>query len=78
MLPNAPLCDAGRCAQLVEALAAAKARMVASQSEQLVVILTAVFADPELGLSEAQRGLVPGLLARHAGLDLRTVEGSAV
>lgn len=62
---TAPLCDAGRCAQVVEALAAAKTRMVQRQGEQLAAVLRAVFADPELGATEAQRVLLPVLLERH-------------
>ncbi len=59
------LCDGGRCAQMVEALAGAKARMEANQGDRLVAVLRLVFADPELGLTGEQQALVPVLVERH-------------
>lgn len=63
--PVGLLCDAGRCAQMVEALATARARWVRAQGEQLAAMFGAMVDDPEFGATPQQRALVPALLERH-------------
>lgn len=62
---TAPLCDAGRCAQLLAGLAEAKKRLIEGQGAQMAAVLRAVVDDPEFAASEAQRSAWPALLARH-------------
>lgn len=59
-----PLCDAGRCAQLVQALAEARNRMVDTQGEQLAAVLRSAAEDPELGLDERQCKAWPAVVVR--------------
>jgi len=81
---HAPLCDAGRCAQLVEGLALAKRRMVDSQGAQLAAVLAEVAEDAELGLDGRQREVWPAVVTRAVGRlfglaaePSKVIEGSA-
>jgi hypothetical protein len=53
MTLTGPVCDAGRCAQVLAAFAGVRAR----QPEQLASVLTTVRDDARLGLDERQRGV---------------------
>lgn len=64
-MTGAPLCDAGRCAQLLAGLAEARSRLIAGYGDRVAEVMGAVLADPELGLSVEQRARVPAVLARH-------------
>lgn len=59
-----PVCDAGRCAQLVKGLAEARNRMVETQGEQLAAVLRFVAEDPELELDDRQRKAWPAVVVR--------------
>jgi len=59
-----PVCDAGRCAQLVKGLAEARNRMLDSQGEQLAAVLRFAAEDSELALDERQRKAWPAVAVR--------------
>lgn len=61
---TAPLCDAGRCAQLLAGLAEARQRMADGQGEQLAAVFRALLEDGELALMAEQRAVWPAALAR--------------
>jgi hypothetical protein len=63
-VPTGLVCDAGRCLQVLRALAEAKTRMQDAQADQLVVVLESVRGDAELGLSDGQRAAWPGVVVR--------------
>lgn len=61
--PRLPLCDAGRCSQLLAGLAEARGRMVAAHGDRIVDVLTAVFDEVELSVE--QRAKAVEVLARY-------------
>jgi hypothetical protein len=61
---EAPLCDAGRCAQLLAGLAEARQRMVTGQGRQLEQAFRTVLDDPGLALTAEQRAAWPLAVAR--------------
>ena len=62
-----PVCDAGRCAQLVKGLAEARNRMVETQGGQLAEVLRFAAEDPELRLDDRQRAAWPAVIVRAIG-----------
>lgn len=59
-----PLCDSGRCAQLVQGLAQVRSKMVDTQAVQLAQVLTWAGEDVEVALDERQRAAWPSAVQR--------------
>jgi hypothetical protein len=64
MTLTGPVCDAGRCSQLLAALAEAKVRMERVQVDHLGAILESMRDDAELGLTPEQRATWPVVVVR--------------
>lgn len=59
-----PVCDGGRCAQVLAGIAEAKVRLTDGAAARDKAVLDEVFADAELALDERQRGVWPAAVVR--------------
>lgn len=59
-----PVCDAGRCSQVIAALAAAKARMQDAEADRLAAAFESLRDDAELALTDGQRTAFPAAVVR--------------
>lgn len=67
-----PVCDAGRCSQVIAALAEAKARMQDAEADRLQAAFELLRDDALLALTDEQRTAFPAAVVRAVR---RLVEG---